>query len=197
VPGVIYYAATSLDGFIADVDDGIEWLTGFEGQDFAGPGSVPMKGSYDEFYAEVGALVMGSATYEFLVGHVAEGNAWPYAEPSWVLSSRELEPIEGADIRLAKGEVRELAPEMIEAAGEKKLWVVGGGQLVSDFAAAGLLDEVVLTIVPVVLGEGKPVFGEGLPRPLKLTGSRAFDTGMVEVSYELTSGAGSPAGSRP
>ena len=146
MPGVIYYAATSLDGFIADADDGgIEWLTGFEGQDFAGPGVVPLKGSYEKFYEDVGALVMGSATYEFLVGHVAEGNAWPYAEPTWVLSSRELEPIEGADIRRAKGEVRELAPEMIEAAGEKKLWVCsGGGQLVSNFAAAGLLDEVVL-----------------------------------------------------
>lgn len=75
---------------------------------------------------------------------------------------------------------------MIAAAGERDLWVVGGGNVASQFADKGLLDELLVTIVPVVLGEGKPLFDRRLPgAPMQLTGTRAFDSGMVEVRYEI------------
>lgn len=178
----------SLDGFIAESDDTIRWLTDYEGS-YEGSDAVPMKGTYDEFYDGVGALVSGSTTYEFVINEVSE---WPYAgKPCWILTSRELPKPDGedVDVRFARGSVRELYPEMAEAAGERNLWVVGGGTVASQFADAGLLDEVIVTVVPVVLGTGKPLFDRRLPRgAMRLTGTRAFDNGMVEVRYEIDRG---------
>jgi dihydrofolate reductase len=180
-----YYCAMSLDGFIAESDDTLRWLTGYEGS-YDGPGAVPMKGTYDEFYDGVGALVSGSVTYEFVLGEVSE---WPYGgKPYWVLTSRELPKPEGdgVDVRFARGDVRDLYAEMAECAGQRSLWVVGGGNVASQFADEGLLDEVIATVVPVVLGAGKPLFDRRLPRePMRLAGTRAFDTGMVELRYEI------------
>jgi len=183
-----YYCAMSLDGFIAESDDTLEWLTGYEGS-YDGAAAVPMKGTYDEFYDGVGALVCGSATYEFVINEVTD---LPYSgKPCWLLTSRELpEPDgEGADVRFARGSVSELYPEMTAAAGDDNLWVVGGGNVASQFADEGLLDEVIATVVPVVLGAGKPLFDQRLPGgPMRLTGTRSFDTGMVEVRYEIDRG---------
>jgi dihydrofolate reductase len=186
---VDYYCATSLDGFIADDDDNIDWLTGYQGS-YEGPDAVPMKGTYDTFFEEIGALVMGSSTYEWLLRHEASPKgSWPYVgDPTWVLSSRDQPQPQtaGAEVRFASGSVADLAPEMFEAAGEKALWVVGGGTVASQFAAAGLLDRVILTVVPVVLGSGKPLFEDALAtNPMQLTGTRAFDTGMVELVYAV------------
>ena len=180
-----YYCAASLDGYIAETDDTLEWLTGYEGS-FEGEGVEPAKGAYDRYYDGVGALVMGSATYEFVLDEVSE---WPYAgKPSWVLSSRDLPKPDGdgADVRIVEAEVRDIHDEMVAAAGERNLWVVGGGNVASQFADEGLLDEVLVTIVPVVLGEGKPLFDRRLPGgPMQLTGTRAFDSGMVELRYAV------------
>jgi dihydrofolate reductase len=75
---------------------------------------------------------------------------------------------------------------MAAAAGERDLWVVGGGNVASQFADAGLLDELHLTVVPVVLGAGKPLFDRPLPGgSMQLTGTRTFETGMVELRYAL------------
>lgn len=182
-----YYCAASLDGYIAERDDTLEWLMKYEGS-FEGAGAEPIKGAYPEFYDGVGALVMGSATYEFILAHDGR-NEWPYqGKPSWVLTSRDLPARagEGADVRLVDAPVAELHDEMIAAAGERNLWVVGGGNVASQFADAGLLDEVLVTVVPVVLGDGKPLFDRRLPGgPLQLTGTRAFDSGMVELRYEI------------
>lgn len=180
-----YYCAMSLDGFIAESDDTLRWLMGYEGG-YDGPDAVPMKGTYDEFYEGVGALVSGSTTYEFVLNELSE---WPYAGKPWfVFTSRELPTPrgEGIDVRFVRGRVGELIAEMIDAAGERNLWVVGGGNVASQFADEGLLDEVIATVVPVVLGSGKPLFDRRLPGgPMRLAGSRAFDTGMVELRYAL------------
>jgi dihydrofolate reductase len=180
-----YYCAMSLDGFIAESDDTLRWLTGYDGS-YEGSGAVPMKGTYDEFYDGVGALVSGSATYEFVLNEVAH---WPYrGKPYWVLTSRDLPTPEGegVDVRFARGSIGDLYPEMISAAGERSLWVVGGGNVASQFADEGLLDELIATVVPVVLGAGKPLFDRRLPGgPMRLTGTRAFDSGMVELRYEV------------
>jgi dihydrofolate reductase len=180
-----YYCATTLDGFIAESDDTIRWLTGYEGS-YEGPGAVPMKGSYDQFYDGVGALVSGSVTYEFVLNELEE---WPYAgKPCWVLTSRDLPRPEGegVDIRFARGSVVDLHEEMAASAAERNLWVIGGGNVASQFADEGLLDELIATVVPVVLGDGKPLFDRRVPGgPMRLIGTRAFDTGMVEVRYEI------------
>ena len=148
-----------------------------------------MAGSYERFYEEVGALIMGSATYQFVLGL---GRAWPYdGKPTWVLSSRKLPApeSEGADVRIVAASVPELYDELVAAAEESNLWVVGGGNVASQFADEGLLDEVLVTVVPVVLGEGKPLFDRRVPGgPMQLTGTRSFDSGMVELRYRIARG---------
>jgi dihydrofolate reductase len=186
VARVIYYAAATLDGYIADAGDGLDWLTRYEGS-FEGEGAQPMKGSYDEFYEGIGALVMGSTTYEWVLEHV---DSWPYAgRPTWVLSSRELGMPDGVDegeITVTQADVAEIHDDVAAGAGDRDIWIVGGGNVASQYADAGLLDEVVVTVVPVVLGEGKPLFDRGVPGgPMKLLGTRPWDTGMVELRYEL------------
>ena len=182
---VQYYCAATLDGFIAEADDTLDWLTSYQGS-FGGPDAQPQAGSYDRFYQEVGALVMGSATYEFVLGL---DRPWIYAgKPTWVLSSRELPRPAGedVDVRIVNATVPELYDEMIQAAGERNLWVVGGGNVASQFADEGLLDEVLVTVEPVVLGAGKPLFDRRLPGgPLQLVGARCFDSGMVELRYAV------------
>ena len=191
-----YYAAASLDGYIAEADDSIDWLLGYEGS-FAGEGAEPSPmsagGSYERFYEGVGALVSGSTTYEFVLDHIGESGAWPYFEkPYWVLSSRPL-PTPGderATVRIANGAIEDLYDELIAAAGDGNLWIVGGGNVASQFADAGLLDEVIVSVVPVVLGTGKPLFARRLPGgPLRLRKTRAFENGMVELTYGLDRGA--------
>ena len=184
-----YYCAASLDGFIAESDDTLEWLMKYDGS-FEGDGVEPMKGSYDRWYDGIGAIVMGSGTYQFILDHMARtGGEWAYTrKPTWVLTSRDppRPEGEGVDVRFANAAVLDLYDEMIAASGERHLWVMGGGNVASQFADEGLLDEVLVTVVPVVLGEGKPLFDRRVPGgPMQLAGTRVFDTGMVELRYEL------------
>ena len=187
-----YYCAASLDGYIAEADDSLGWLLNYEGSfdgDGVEPGPRGAGGAYERFYQGVGALISGSTTYEFVLDHLAEDSEWPYkGKPWWVLSSRDL-PVrigEDVDVRIVNAKVADLYDEMITAAGERNLWIVGGGNVASQFAGEGLLDEVLVTVVPVVLGAGKPLFDHRLPGgAMQLLGTRVFETGMVELRYEI------------
>jgi dihydrofolate reductase len=185
-----YYCASTLDGFIAEADDTLDWLLKYEGSDEGEEAEPGGGGGYERFYEGVGALVSGSVTYEFILDHMDESSAWPYeGKPCWILSSRDL-PVpegEGVDVRIVNAKVRDLYEEMIAAAGDHNLWVVGGGNVASQFADEGLLDDLLVTVVPVVLGRGKPLFDRRLPGgPMQLTGTRTFDSGMVELRYAVT-----------
>lgn len=148
-----YYTATSLDGFIADEQNSLEWLFR-QDQDESGPLN------YGEFFARIGAMVMGSTTYEWVLDH--EDGTWPYRLPTWVMTTRDLPKV--GDVRFARGDVRSVHAEMIAAAGGKDLWVVGGGELAGQLADAGLLDEIIVYVAAVTLGGGAPL----LPRKLDL-----------------------------
>jgi dihydrofolate reductase len=182
---VRYYAAQTLDGYIAESDDTLDWLLKYEGK-FEGADSDEGHAGYEAFYAGIGALVMGSVTYEWVLAH---GSAWAYeGKPTWVLSTRELKRPEGeeVDVRVVDAEVPDLIDEMLAAAGDKDLWIVGGGNVASQFADHGRLDRVEVTVVPVVLGDGKPLFDRRLPGPpMQLIGSRTFFSGMVGLTYEV------------
>lgn len=177
-----YYTATSLDGFIATEDDSLDWLF---------PLGNVNDTSYPAFIAEVGALVMGSTTYEWMLRHAdhvaAEtGSPWPYTQPTWVFSSRELPAIEGANIHFAKGDVRPFHAEMCKAAGDKNIWIVGGGDLAGQFLDAGLLDELIIQVGSVTLGKGKPLLPRRLASPfLRLQSVRQVGTGFAELRYEV------------
>jgi dihydrofolate reductase len=185
---VRYYAAATLDGYIAESDDTLDWLLKYEGE-FEGADSDESQAGYEGFYEGIGALVMGSGTYEWVLEHVGR---WPYAgKPTWVLSTRELESPEGegVDVRLVDAKVPELIDEMRAAAGDGDIWIVGGGVVASQFADHGLLDRVEVKLVPVVLGDGKPLFARRLPGgSMQLLGVRTFSSGMIGLTYELRRG---------
>ena len=175
-----YYLAQTLDGYIAEPDGGLEWLYGFEGEtDVENSGSA--RADVDRFLADVGAIAMGSTTYEALLG-----DEWYYGDrPTWVFTSRELPVPAGADVRFASGPVAAVHAEIRAAAGDDNVWLLGGGSLASQYAEAGLLDELHLTIIPVVLGDGIPTFAARLAPRLRLTAVRPFEGGVVQLSYDL------------
>jgi dihydrofolate reductase len=151
---VIYNSAVSIDGRIADPDNSLAWLFAVdtEGVDF------------EPFLATIGALVMGSTTFEWMLreeGLLEHSEKWKtfYGErPTFVFSSRELPVIAGADIRFVRGEVASHLSAVRDAAGGRHVWVVGGGDLAAQFLEAGALDEVQLSIAPVLLTAGAHVF---------------------------------------
>jgi dihydrofolate reductase len=191
-----YYTASSLDGFIAGPHDSLDWL--FTLGDIA-------ETSYPTFIRDVGALAMGSATYEWMLRHVVGPEAdhpepWPYQQPTWVFTSRTLPAVPGADIRFARGDVRPVHRDMAKAAGGKNVWIVGGGDLVGQFHDAGLLDEIFVQIGSVTLGAGKPLLPRAITSPpLRLLSVRAVGTGFAELHYavprhpDLASAAAPPA----
>jgi len=178
-----YYTATSLDGFIATEDDSLDWLF---------PLGQLGESSYPAFIAEVGALAMGSSTYEWMLRHAdkvteAAGSAWPYTQPTWVFTTRTLPRIEGADLRFVEGDVRPVHEAMRAAAGDRNIWLVGGGDLVGQFHDAGLLDELIVQVGSVTLGRGKPLLPRRILHPtLALTLVRQLGSDMVELRYVVT-----------
>jgi dihydrofolate reductase len=157
-----YYTATSLDGFIADPDNSLDWLFTRQHED-----DGPL--NYGEFIAGVGAMAMGSTTYEWILDHEfahkdpAEWK-WPYDIRCWVFTHRQLPAVPGAGIEFTSAEIATVHKEMVAAAGGRNVWIVGGGDLAGQFAEVGLLDEVIVTIAPVTLGAGAPL----LPRRIEL-----------------------------
>lgn len=147
-----YYTATTLDGFLADDDDSLDWLF-VQDIDEAGPFNI------EAFMADVGALVMGSTTYRWVVDHLAEtGEPWPYDQPTFVFTHHPTEP--AADtVRFVSGAPADLRVALLDAAAGRDVWVVGGGGLAAEFADAAMLDEVIVSIAPVTLGSGRPLFG--------------------------------------
>ncbi|GAB1644549.1 dihydrofolate reductase family protein [Krasilnikovia sp. MM14-A1259] len=156
-----YYTATSIDGFIADAGNSLDWL-------FEVPEDEEADNPFASFFAGVGAFAMGATTYEWVLAHeklLDEPQKWAGyygAVPAWVFTHRDLPPIPGADLTFVRGDVRPVHAAMTAAAGGRNIWVVGGGELAATFADAGLLDEIILGVAPVTLGAGAPV----LPRRL-------------------------------
>lgn len=177
----IYYTATSLDGYIADRNNSLDWLFRLEGDG---------NRDYPEFIRDIGAVAMGSTTYQWVLDYEKllddPGKKWPYEQPCWIFTSRTLPTVPGADIRFVKGDVRPVHAEMAAAAGGKNAWLVGGGELVGQFHDHGLLDELVVTVGSVTLGAGAPL----LPRmitdpPLVLDSVVAIPPGFAQLRYHV------------
>ncbi|MCO6466935.1 MAG: dihydrofolate reductase family protein [Bradyrhizobiaceae bacterium] len=177
-----YYTATTLDGFLATPDDSLEWL-------FALP--KPEGNTYADLIANIGALVMGSATYEWVLAHSGEveaetGSSWPYQQPTFVFSTREQKLIPGADIRIVQGDVRQHFPDIKSAASNKNIWIVGGGDLAGQFYDAHLLDELILHVGAATLGTGKPLFPRLSQRgTLHITSVHHHGPGFAEIRVEV------------
>lgn len=159
----VYATATTLDGFIADADNSLEWL-------FAVDGGEESLAEMASFIAGVGVMVEGSTTYRWVLEHeslLTRPEKWQesYGErPTYVFSSRaDLPIVPGADIRVVSGDVRDHLPAIREAAAGTDVWLVGGGDLVGQFFEAGALDEVHVSVASVTLGSGAPL----LPRRIE------------------------------
>lgn len=148
-----YYTASSLDGFIATTDHSLDWLLSQENES-----GGPM--GYEAFIEGIGAIAMGASTYQWVLDH---DDGWAYTMPAWVFTHRRF-PEPRGDVRFVRDDVAAVHRDMVEAAGGKDVWLVGGGELVGQFADAGLLDELWLAYAPVTLGSGAPL----LPRRLDL-----------------------------
>lgn len=154
---IIYDAAVSINGWIADESGSLEWLFDAAGRETAPEGLVP---------AEATVLVEGAATYEWVLAHedlLAHPERWAElygARPTFVFTTRELPVPAGADVRLVRGSVAGALPAIRATAGAGDVWVVGGGDLAGQFLDAGALDEIALSVAPVTLLGGAPV----LPR---------------------------------
>lgn len=187
----VYYTATSVDGYIADANNSLDWLFQIEG----GDGEENPLDTFDAFLATVGAIAMGSTTYQWILDHHVNADAdrpqsWAYPQPTWVFSSRELPPVAGADLRFVRGDVADVHTRMAEVAGDRVGWIVGGGDLVGQFHDRGLLDEVVLDVAPVTLGAGAPL----LPRTITAPGMTLLEARrhgpFARLSYRVHRAAG-------
>lgn len=172
------FIATSVDGFIADAGGGIDWLNRPEydtGEAFG----------YDEFVKQIDAIVMGRHTFE----KVLTFPEWPYAHPVVVLTSRQIDiPTHlQRKVTVDGGSPAEVAARMAEA-GRGRLYI-DGGVTVQRFLQAGLVDEMTITLVPILLGGGLPLFGMlGTKVRLQLLDLKRFDNGFVQVRYKALYG---------
>lgn len=166
MPRLVYYVASSLDGYIADENGGVDWLPEpGDGDDFG----------YGDFYAGVDALLMGRRTYDQVMGW----GAWPYeGKPCRVLTRRPLEdPPDG--VEAISGNAYDVREHFL-AAGFETTWLVGGAELAELFRQEGMIDEWIVHIVPRTIGGGVPLFG-GPEENLEITDVRALGRGTVEM----------------
>jgi dihydrofolate reductase len=185
---IIFDTATSLNGWIADEDSSLGWLFAVEG------GTTP---DADLLPANAGVLVEGSHTYEWvlaesdILNNPEKWREFHGDRPTFVFTTRDLPVPAGADVRFVSGTVREALPVLRAAAGDADIWVVGGGDLAGQFLDAGSLDEIAVSIAPVLLTGGAPLLPRRLESDrLRLVSARAAGQ-FARLVYEVA--AGEPA----
>ncbi|WP_127125522.1 dihydrofolate reductase family protein [Georgenia sp. SYP-B2076] len=186
---VIYNAAATLNGFIADDEDSLSWL-------FA----VESAGAPDNaaFLRGIGALVMGSTTYEWVLREeriLERPGRWQELEyvggrPAFVFTTRRLPTPEGADVRLVRGAVADRLPDLAAAAGDRDLWLLGGGDLAGQFLDVDALDEIQVSVAPATLPGGAALLPRRVgPDRLALTSAERHGQ-FVHLVYAVQRPAG-------
>lgn len=174
---ITLHMVSSLDGFIARPDGDISWM---HSTDTYAPGKTLTEEYITEFLSTIDCYVMGSKTYE----HALE-LGWPYGDkPVFVLTNRNLKT-DRANVKFYSGDLDILASKQLRHT-YRNIWVVGGSMLVKDFLRLRLADEIVISVIPIILGEGLLFFDYiGQEIPLRLKDSTAYSDGMVELTYEI------------
>lgn len=171
---IILYIASSLDGFIAGRNGDISWLDAYqvEGEDYG----------YSEFLKIIDTIVMGSRTYE----QVLSFGSWPYEGfKTYVMTKRQHEPAERAKVEFCSGDLDSFVPR-IRRESHKDIWLVGGASLAQSFLKHRFIDEMILSIIPVILGDGISLFGRSQEEyRLELLRSESYDNGIVQLHYKL------------
>lgn len=170
------FIATSLDGFIAREDGALDWLHDFS--------TAEEDHGYDAFMSDKDGIIMGRGTYQSVLGF----GHWPYALPTVILS-QSLTVADIPDTLADHVALCDMQPTEVLTALAEEGWsrcYVDGGQVLQSFLREGLLDEITLNRVPVLLGQGRPLFG-ALPGDvaLALTSSHGFASGLVSSTYRI------------
>jgi dihydrofolate reductase len=169
------YIATSLDGFIAGPNDELDWLPN------PSPDAVLPEGAlgFDAFMKDIGAMLMGRATYDAVR---RMGGEWFYGEtPVLVATHRPLDPAAPTTVRAVGGEIGALLDVALRVAGGKDVYVDGGATIRAALDA-GRVDDVVITVIPVVLGAGKPLFaGASRRHAMEIVSHHDYGSGMVQI----------------
>ncbi len=169
MPEVKLFIATSLDGFIADRDGRVDWL--FADGDYG----------YVAFFDSIETLIMGRRTYEQVLGF----GEWPYGEKPTYVFTRRAPGGDHPHVRFVSGDARSLVEEL-QGRSSGDIWLVGGAALVSAFRELHLIDEYILSVHPVLLGDGIPLFERPLPgESLRLREEHAFESGLVQLRYAV------------
>ncbi len=171
---IICYIATSVDGFISDAEGGVEWLSAYDnsGEDY----------NYSRFFSGVDALLMGRNTYNQVLGF----GDWPYkGKPSYVFTHNTPDVDQPADF--LSGDLEDCMRELRKTH-KGDLWLVGGGELIKEFRKRSLIDLYIITILPLLLGKGTPLFHPvDFSEKMRLTKHQSFDSGIIQIWYERMS----------
>lgn len=165
---VILFIATSLDGFIAKKNGDIEWL--FTDQDYG----------YDAFFSSIDTTIMGRITYD----QIASFYPFPYqGKMNYVFTRNEMP--KNSDVTFVKTPLIPFVKGLKEQQG-KDVWLVGGGQINALLLENELIDQIIVSIHPIALGEGIPLFpGNAQDRLFKLKDTKSYDTGLVQLTYDV------------
>lgn len=145
---LVLFIATSLDGYIATKDESLEWLFNVEGEGDNG---------YSDFYATVDTVLMGKRTYDWIIRH--ETGEFPYKNKEcYVFTRSTIEDTE--DVKFINDDIVRFTNKLKNQDG-RSIWLVGGGELVQAFMENKLVDEIILTVAPTIIGKGIPLFKEG------------------------------------
>jgi dihydrofolate reductase len=174
-PRVKLYIACSLDGFIAREDGNIDWLTKYEN-------SPETDYGYSEFYASIGTVLMGRKTYEQVMGF----GVWPYGEKKTYVFTRQKEPLRREkNVEFVSGDAGEFVRRLKENTDED-IWLVGGSQLIKTFLEEDLVQDLIVFVVPVILGSGIPLFDRiGKEVRLKVVNTKRYESGLVRLEYKI------------
>jgi dihydrofolate reductase len=168
---VILYIAMSLDGFIAGKNDDMSFLSAVqaEGEDYG----------YYDFINSVDTVILGRKTYDWVMSQVVE---FPHADKESYIITRTTRPSQGKT-HFYSGDLNELITNLKCRSG-KNIFIDGGADLVNSLLKDGLIDEFIISIIPVLLGDGVQLFQTGMPElKLNLISTKSFDKGLVQVHY--------------
>jgi dihydrofolate reductase len=175
VPKTILYIAISLDGYIAGKDDDLSWLGPFQDVDY----------DYEAFFSKIGAIIEGRRTYDIEIK-----NGWENAHPvPLFVLSKDVPARKPArsDVVFTHDDIAGVLASAKEKAGPKDVWIEGGANVAQQFINRGLVDEIILTLVPVFLGEGIRLFDNMQARAsFSLQDVKRFDRGLVQLAYTMS-----------
>ena len=173
---IILFTACSIDGYIARPDGNLDWLTNFPNPDNLDHG-------YNDLLANTSCIIMGRKTYEEIVGF---GIEWPYKGiPTYILTANSEFNCKTPDTLILSGNLVEKV-HRIRSEQEKNIWLAGGGQVVKYFLQNGLIDRMIISVIPIILGEGIPLFpGKSKETKFKLIENQLFSTGIINLTFDI------------